>query len=54
MKKNGFTVLESIVSFTLAATIGFFLLKITMIINRNRKEHKMPRFPGTRISFSIL
>ena len=32
MKKNGFTVLELIVSFTLAATIGFFLLKITVII----------------------
>ena len=32
MKKNGFTVLELIVSFALAATIGFFLLKITMII----------------------
>ena len=32
MKKNGFTVLELIVSFTLAATIGFFLLKITMVI----------------------
>lgn len=32
MKKNGFTVLELITSFALAATIGFFLLKITMVI----------------------
>ena len=33
MNKKGFTVLELIVSFTLAATIGFFLLRITMVIN---------------------
>lgn len=32
MNKKGFTVLELIVSFTLATTIGFFLLKVTLII----------------------
>ncbi len=32
MNKKGFTVIELIVSFSLAATIGFFLLRITMVI----------------------
>ena len=32
MNKKGFTIVELIVSFSLAATIGFFLLRITMVI----------------------
>lgn len=32
MNKKGFTVLELIVSFTLAITIGFFLLRITTVV----------------------
>ena len=32
MKKNGLTIVELIVSFSLAVTIGFFLFKITVII----------------------
>ena len=31
MNKKGFTIVELIVSFSLAATIGFFLLRITMV-----------------------
>ena len=32
MNKKGFTIVELIVSFSLAAMIGFFLLRITMVI----------------------
>ena len=32
MNKKGFTIVELIVSFSLAITIGFFLFKITIII----------------------